>query len=56
MIKKKKCGAGRKKKRLRETSGLVERLEMCENVMLGSNNVFLTASLVTRLSLGVSSD
>lgn len=57
MIKKKKSvGQDEKKKRLRETSGLVERLEMCENVMLGSNNVFLTASLVTRLSLGVSSD
>lgn len=28
----------------------------CENAMLGSNNVPLTASLVARLSLGVSSD
>lgn len=28
----------------------------CENAMLGSNNVSLTASLVVRLSLGVSSD
>lgn len=37
----------------RKTSGLVEE---CENTMLGSNNVFLTASLVARLSLGVSSD
>lgn len=54
----KKCGLDdRIKKRMgRKTSGQVERLEMCEKAMLRSNNVFLTASLVVRLSLGVSSD
>lgn len=31
-------------------------LEMAENGMLGSNKAFLTASLLARLSLGVSSD
>lgn len=52
MIKKK--SRGRMTIRIeRKTSGLVE---ACENTTLGSNNVFLTASLVARLSLGVSSD
>lgn len=42
-----------KKKKMKEKRN---KYGQCENAALGSNNVPLTASLVARLSLGVSSD
>lgn len=39
-----------------KTPGLGESLDTGENGMLGSNKVLLTASLLAKLSLGVSSD